>query len=106
MKRNNSNMNRKISIFLIFFVVVVAESLFLLSSVLLFYLNISLHCCVPCSRGLRALKAKRGKNHLVMQCSPAILCGWSSSWRSITSYHRGGTALQLLRCVSGTGRGS
>lgn len=104
MKRNNSNMNRKISIFLIF--VVVAESFFLLSSVLLFYLNISLHCCVPCSRGLRALKAKRGKNHLVMQCSPAILCGWSSSWRSITSYHRGGTALQLLRCVSGTGRGS
>ena len=83
----------------------VAESS-LLSSVLLFYLNISLHCCVLCSHGLRALKAERGKNHLVMQCAPAVLCGWSSSQRSIASCHREGTALQLLSFVSRTERGS
>lgn len=49
----------------------IAESVFL-SSVLLFYLNLSLHC-VPCSHGPRA---GRGQNRLVMPCAP-VLCGWS-----------------------------
>lgn len=50
----------------------IAHSVFL-SSVLLFYLNLSLHCCVPRSHGPRA---GRGQNRLVMPCAP-VLRGWN-----------------------------